>query len=300
MAGADRIVLEARAKLNLGLEVIAERPDGFHEIRSLMQTIGLCDRLEMRRSRDGGIGMRTTRSDLPTDRRNLIMRAAHLLRDRTGCRTGVEIVLWKGIPIGGGLGGGSSDAAATLVGLNRLWGLRLSRRDLIVLAGEIGSDVAFFIRGGTQLARGRGEKLTPLPPLPSLPVAVIDPSLFISTASIYLSRKLRLTPRGPLTRLHACDLTSRSGAISCIAKLRNDLEPVVIQRERKVARILRDLRTLGSEVARVTGSGSCIFVLAKDQRKLNRLLEDAPVHQWRVYLTRFSGKGLVSVVPRGA
>ncbi len=287
----DRIVLDARAKVNLGLEVVRKRDDGYHEIRTLLQTIGLSDRIAIRRTRGEGVRLRCPGSGLPTGDENLVVRAARLLRERSGCRHGAEIVLHKRIPIGGGLGGGSSDAAATLVGLNRLWGLRMTRRDLVAFASEIGSDVPFFIRGGTQLAEGRGEILHPLPPLPRLPVAVIDPTLFLSTASIYQSGNIRLTPDGPLSRLMHCDLTSRSRALTCIARLHNDLEPAVERRAPRVARILRDIRALGSEVARVTGSGSCVFVLADDKRKLGRLLEDAPVRDCRVVTTHFERRG---------
>jgi 4-diphosphocytidyl-2-C-methyl-D-erythritol kinase len=315
-----KIVLDARAKLNLGLEIVRKRPDGYHEIRSLMQTIELSDRLVLRpgsnglvrlriddRRETGGRGRpprrgteRGATQHLAGGEDNLVVRAARLLQSRTRCRKGARITLIKRIPVGAGLGGGSSDAAAVLRGLNRLWGLRLPQTELIRLAADLGSDVPFFIRGGLQLARGRGEKLTPLPPLPRFRVAVIDPSLFVSTASIYKSPKLRLTPIGPLTRLHACDLTSRFEVLSCIAHLHNGLEPAVQHRAPRVARILRDCRALGSEVVRVTGSGSCVFVLAGDPKALDRLQGEASVRGCRVHMTRFVGRGSVSVVPRGA
>lgn len=296
----DRIVLDARAKLNLGLEVVRKRADGYHEIRTLMQTIDLNDRITIRSIAGKGIRFRCLGADLPTDDRNLVVRAARLLGQETGCDRGAEITLRKRIPVGAGLGGGSSDAAATLAGLNRVWRLRLSPSDLVRIAGNLGSDTPFFIRGGTQLASGRGEILTPIRALPPIPVAVIDPTLYMSTASVYGSRNIRLTPHGPLSRLTSCDLTSRSRALSCITELHNDLERVVERRAGKVARLLRDLRACGSEVARITGSGSCIFVLAGSERELDRLLAEVATRDCRVYRTRFVRRGWFSGVPRGA
>ncbi|MDM7915083.1 MAG: hypothetical protein QUU85_07425 [Candidatus Eisenbacteria bacterium] len=204
------------------------------------------------------------------------------------------------IPIGAGLGGGSSDAAAALAGLSRVWGLRLPLRRLEELAAEVGSDVPFFLRGGTQLVRGRGERLRPLPSALALPVLIAYPSLFISTASIYSSGNFALTAERPLPRLRTCDLTTLSGAYRCLRGLRNDLEPVVTARHGRVARLLAELRAFHPAVVRVTGSGSSVFVMDEDERLLSRILREASVGDCRVYATRFARRGLVSVVPRPA
>jgi 4-diphosphocytidyl-2-C-methyl-D-erythritol kinase len=150
----------APAKINLVLEVLGQRDDGYHEIRSLVQTIDLCDVLAFELS--GGISLKCTEPALKTAD-NLMVRAADLLREATGSNKGATIRLEKHIPWGAGLGGGSSDAAATLLALNQLWGLKLADGDLIELAARLGSDVPFFIRGGAALIEGRGEEVKPLP-----------------------------------------------------------------------------------------------------------------------------------------
>jgi 4-diphosphocytidyl-2-C-methyl-D-erythritol kinase len=302
MGGAEKrgpLCLDARAKVNLGLEVLRRRSDGYHEIRTLLQTIRLADRLEFR-GRPRGLSLRCLGSDLPTDERNLALRAAVLLRERTGTRQGAGIVLRKRIPVGAGLGGGSTDAAATLVGLNRLWGLRLTLRDLETLGAELGSDVPFFVRGGTQLARGRGELLTPVPPPPRQPIIVVFPNVFLSTSSVYTDPTIRLTPVGPLARLHHCDLATRSLFMSCVARLRNDLEGVVMRRSPEAQRILADLRGYPGVIARVTGTGSAIFALAERTPHLRRALQGVASRSCQVFWTTFAQRGWVAVVPRGA
>jgi 4-diphosphocytidyl-2-C-methyl-D-erythritol kinase len=303
MGGADRgrpLRIDARAKVNLGLEVLRKRTDGYHEIRTLVQTIRLSDRLELRPGPRDTLDLRCPGSDLPADERNLVLRAAQLLRERTGSRAGCRIILHKRIPVGAGLGGGSSDAAATLGGLNRVWGLRLRPAELEVLGAELGSDVPFFVRGGTQLARGRGEVLTRIAPPPRLPVMVVFPNVFVSTSSVYSDPTIRLTPIGPLARLPDCDLATRSGFMSCVARLRNDLEGVVVRRSPEVEQILAGLRSQPGVIARVTGSGSAIFALAERTSHLRRALQGVAGRPCQVFWTTFAQRGWVAVVPRGA
>lgn len=293
-----RVVLAARAKINLGLEILGKRPNGYHEIRTLMQSIGLADQLEIMPRAAGRLRLECPDSDLPEDEQNLVFRAAVLLRELAGVRGGARLVLRKRIPVGSGLGGGSSDAAATLVGLNRVWGVRLPHRELVRIGARLGSDVPFFIRGGTQLAEGRGERLTRLPSLPRLPVVVVFPNLFVSTASIYGDRKIPLTVPGSLPRLHPCDLTTRSSTVSYVSGLRNDLEPVVAGRYEKVADLLAGFRGMGLEVARVSGSGSSLFLLCEDKEILRRALGMAVRSDCQVFRTWFVSKGWHSVGSR--
>lgn len=299
MAPTTMIRIEARAKINLGLEVRGARPDGYHEIRSLMQSIRLADLIEIA-TEPHRLSLRCPGSHLPVDEGNLVMRAARLLRERCGERRGARLVLYKRIPLAAGLGGGSSDAAATLVGLNRLWGLGMTPGDLESLGAEIGSDVPFCIRGGTQLAQGRGERLTRLPSLPRLSVGIIFPALAIPTASVYGDRRLALTPRGPLSRLPYCDMTTRSGVVDCITLLRNDLERIVVMQHPRVGRIMQEIGALAPVVVRVSGSGSSLFVLGEERSTLRRLLGGEPVRDCRVFLTRFAGRGWISIDPRTA
>lgn len=303
MGGVERgslLLLEARAKVNLGLEVLAKRADGYHEIRTLLQTIRLADRLELQARPRGALSLRCPGSDLPTDERNLALRAAVLLKDRTGCRGGARIVLRKRIPVGAGLGGGSSDAAATLAGLNRLWGLGLRPRQLESMGAELGSDVPFFIRGGTQLARGRGDILHRVCAPPRMPMMVVFPNVVLTTSSVYADPRIHLTPRGPLDRLHPCSFATRSRFMSCVARWHNDLEGVVMRRSPEAQRILARLRCYPGVVARVTGSGSGIFALAQRTPDLRRALQGVADPTSQVFWTTFAQRGWVAVVPRGA
>lgn len=183
-AGLDIL---APAKINLTLEVLAERPDGFHEIRSVVQAMGLCDRLRFR----PGPGTQLTCDNRDWDSRlSLVPRAISLIRGATGRSQGAAIDIRKRIPLLAGLGGDSSDAAATLLGLYRLWGLGLAPRELARLASQLGSDVPFFLHGGTALLEGRGEIVTPLPPLPRVWVVLLVPPvprLPGKTARLYAS-----------------------------------------------------------------------------------------------------------------
>ncbi|MGH7345206.1 MAG: 4-(cytidine 5'-diphospho)-2-C-methyl-D-erythritol kinase [Candidatus Rokuibacteriota bacterium] len=155
-----RLALSAAAKVNLALEVLGRRDDGYHEIATVMQTVDLSDRLVLEEA--DVLELRTTASDVPTDGTNLALKAASTLRDMAGVSRGVRITLDKRIPVAAGLGGGSTDAAAVLVGLNRLWGLRWPTARLAEAAVQLGMDVPFFLRGGVALGTGRGEQLEPL------------------------------------------------------------------------------------------------------------------------------------------
>ncbi|MHC4593294.1 MAG: 4-(cytidine 5'-diphospho)-2-C-methyl-D-erythritol kinase, partial [Planctomycetota bacterium] len=155
--------VRAPSKINLYLEVLGQRPDGFHEIRTVMQAVSLCDELSFSARSDGQVVLSCSSPDLPLDDRNLIVRAARLLKGRYGTERGASVELHKRIPVGGGLGGGSADCAVTLLALNRLWGLGAPLDELAETATELGSDVPFFLWGGTALCEGRGERVSPLP-----------------------------------------------------------------------------------------------------------------------------------------
>lgn len=176
--------LNAYAKVNLTLDVVGERPDGYHDIETVMHTVELHDSITLREA-GAGIDVVVKDGSVPHDTRNLVMRAAQLLRDTFAVDRGVQIELVKRIPIASGLGGGSSDAAVTLLGLAQMWKLRLDGRDTRALATRLGSDVPFFLEGGAAVARGRGEKLTLLPPLPTTWLVLARPTAEVSTAWAY-------------------------------------------------------------------------------------------------------------------
>ena len=265
--GLGRVVVLAPAKVNLGLEVLRKRPDGYHEIVSVLQALRLTDTVTLTLTSGPGIDLRVrpVGLDLGPPERNLAVRAAELVPPLRGQPPGVAITVVKRIPVGAGMGGGSADAAAVLLGLGllRRGGMRVER--LEELGASLGSDVPFFFRGGTQMAMGRGERLCPAPPWPGRHVVVAHPNCPLSTASIYGRRKLGLTDEGPLSKIRSRGFP-RDFWTCDLHLLRNDLESAVVEAEPSVATILGEFRKLGAEFVRVTGSGSAVFGIAPDVR----------------------------------
>ncbi len=254
------IRIRAPAKINLGLEVRERRRDGYHQLRTIYQAISLYDRLRLRR-RPRGIVVRCRR--LPRcGRDNLAWRAAALFVERTGAPGGLEIDLEKAIPVGGGLGGGSSDAAAVLLGAGRLFDIRVPLDELHRWAATLGSDVPFFLRAGAASGSGRGEEISPLP-LFRRPVAVLifDPGFAISTAEIYRTfRPHRLTTKeDKFTMLLS---RWRSGTAAGLGRtLFNDLEETVFHRYPQLAEVKECFLRQGARGAQLSGTGACLFGL---------------------------------------
>lgn len=181
----DRIQLKALAKINLGLDVLRRREDGYHEVKMIMQTIGLHDDLEIRRTKTPGIQVKTNLYYLPTNENNLVYKAAKLLMDEFDIQDGVSIQLKKRIPVAAGMAGGSSDGAAVLWGINQMYGLGLSRQDLMDRGVKLGADVPYCIQRGTALAEGIGEKLSVLPSMPKCTILIAKPGISVSTKFVY-------------------------------------------------------------------------------------------------------------------
>ncbi|MDI6800132.1 MAG: 4-(cytidine 5'-diphospho)-2-C-methyl-D-erythritol kinase [Actinomycetota bacterium] len=251
--------MRAYAKINLYLDVLRRRQDGYHDIRSIMQSISLCDELTFQEAE--GIDITTSLgSDIPKDD-NLIFKAAKLLIEESGVKSGAKIDVKKRIPLFAGLGGGSSDAAATLHGLNELFGLGLSLGDLAEIAARVGSDVPFMLMGGIALVEGRGEMVTPLSIEPKLNLVVIKPDLNLSTAKIYASLKNGACSLAP--PVDVMILSLQINDIDAIAaSLINVLEGPAISANPLLARIKAEAVSLGAKGALMTGSGSAIFALA--------------------------------------
>jgi 4-diphosphocytidyl-2-C-methyl-D-erythritol kinase len=251
------------AKINLMLRVGALGPDGRHDVRTLLQTISLTDTLTAA-AREGPFKLSGRAPGVPADRTNLVWRAAEDLwrhAGRTGDPRGVHIRLQKAIPAAAGLGGGSADAAAALVALNVLWGLRLRRRDLRGLAAGLGADVPFFLLGGTAIGLGRGDEIYPVDDVARFGVVVIKPSFGVSTAEAYgwldADRAAGLADAAPAATL---DAGWDSGPVS----LANDLEPPVSRRHPEVAEMVAACRREGALAAGMTGSGSAVFGLFRE------------------------------------
>ena len=266
----------APAKLNLHLEVLGLRPDGFHELAMVMQTIELADTLRLSNSADGRISLSCDRPELPTDGSNLIIRAAELLKARSGfSELGARISLAKRIPIGAGLAGGSSDGAAALLGLNALWGLGVSSAELQSMAAELGSDMPFCLAGGTQLCFGRGERLEPVTVAAAPAVLLIKhPGASVSTPRAYgRCRELRgasyLSSEDAFEQRRAA---LRSGPLLAALRgdgplpaIRNDLQAVVEPEVASVAAGLALLRkAAGALAVAMSGSGPSLFALFPD------------------------------------
>lgn len=235
----------APAKLNLFLHVTGRRPDGYHELQTVFQLLDYCDEITVEPRADGRILRPHGAAGVPAES-DLVVRAARRLQAAAGCRLGAELRVHKRIPLGGGLGGGSSDAATTLVALNRLWGLDWADERLAALGLELGADVPVFVYGRTAWAEGVGEKLTPLA-VPPAWYLVVCPPCTVSTAQVFSDPELtRDTPK-----------TTIKGFVS--AGGRNDCEPVVRRLYPEVGAALDWLASRAGGGARLTGTGACVF-----------------------------------------
>jgi 4-diphosphocytidyl-2-C-methyl-D-erythritol kinase len=263
--------VESFAKINLGLEVIRKRPDGYHEIRTLLQSIGLSDTLEFTLLPGGGIQLTGSDPSISWAEDNLIHRAAALLlRSLTSGNEGVAIRVIKNIPAGKGLGGGSSNAAMTLWALDKLWGLGLPRRELMSLGAELGSDVPYFLEGGLCLGTGRGEEVHPQPDLVPSHVLLLLPRLAVSTARIYGHHRIALTSDGKGSKIRR--FLESPGLLG----LENDLEETIFRFYPLIQELKRRLHDQGPELTLVSGSGSAVFGLFSDAgaaRRAQRALE---------------------------
>jgi len=253
------LTVQAYAKINLTLEVVRRLPSGYHELRTVFQQIALCDDLVLEDSNK--IGLTCNDTSLAIGSGNLAWRAAALIVSRCCPQRAVHIHLHKRIPIGGGLGGGSADAAAVLVGLNRLWNLGLTRQELMALGAELGMDVPFCILGGTALGTGRGEDLTPLPPLPPLALVLAHPGTSVSTAQAYAGLRPHHMGNGEATAAMVSAI-SRGDMRAVAAGLYNVFEQSLMSHLPAIGRIKSLMLEGGAWNAALTGSGACVFALA--------------------------------------
>ena len=254
-------VLNAPGKINLYLEITGDRPDGFHSVVMVLQSVALSDRVALKLRRDG-IRLSCSHPQVPEDSTNLAYKAAELLKQRCNRKGGVEIAIEKHIPVGAGMAGGSTDAAAGLVGLNQLWDLGLEESELQELAAELGSDVPFCVHGGTMLAIGRGEKLSPLPDLHPVAVVLGKPrDLSVATAWAYQNYRERPNrQRGPISPLLSAIAHQNLREIG--QNLYNDLESVVLPMHPQVDGLVTAIcQTEGTLGGMMSGSGPTVFGL---------------------------------------
>ena len=266
------------AKVNLHLEVLGRRPDGYHEVRTLLQSIDLCDHLAAECAPDGVIELRLSPPGrVPEDDGNLVVRAARELW-AYGPKRGARITLTKRIPVAAGLGGGSADAAGALVLLDRLWELSLPPADLFRCAAALGSDVPFFLRGGLAVGVGRGDEVYPLPDLPPLGVLVAVPDLEIETSQVYgrLSAELTWARQEANVYAFAAGLEVRPRWEA----MRNDLQAIVVEGWPVVAEVLADLAATGPLRAAVSGSGAAVYAVYGDRRSAEAAAEAVGKKWW--------------------
>lgn len=265
-----KIFEKAPAKINLSLDVLHKRSDGYHEVEMVMTMVDLADRIEMQELSRDTIIISSQAGYIPLDEKNLAFQAARLIKDRYDVKQGVYIHLDKQIPVAAGLAGGSSDAAATLRGLNRLWDLNIPMEELQVLGAELGSDVPFCVTGGTAVARGRGEKLEPIVSPPQCWVVLAKPPINVSTSEIYgklNAREIKYHPstEGVLNAIREKRFDQLCGSLG------NVLEEVTLDLYPEVRHLKECMQRLGADGVLMSGSGPTVFGLVSKEAKVPRI-----------------------------
>jgi 4-diphosphocytidyl-2-C-methyl-D-erythritol kinase len=261
--------LRALAKINLGLDVIRKREDGYHEVRMIMQTIQMYDVLDIQKTEKKGISLSVNLPYIPTDERNLVYKAAKMLMDEFHIQEGVAIRLDKFIPVSAGMAGGSSDAAATFVGVNRLFNLGLNERELMERAVKVGADVPYCIMRGTALSEGIGEKLTRIPPMPKCYILIGKPGVNVSTKLAYENLDLGEISSHPDIDGMVEDIR-RGDLYSMTTKMANVFEPGIIGRYPVIREIKELMEENGALKALMSGSGPTVFGVFDDAEKMER------------------------------
>lgn len=260
--------VKAFAKINLLLNVLFKREDGYHELQSIMQSISLYDLLTFS-SHKSEIKIQCTDPEIAVDQRNTVYQAAALLKDRFSIKNGVNVHIKKDIPWGAGLAGGSADAAATLLALNKLWDLKLIEEELIGLGAQIGSDVPFCLKGGTVLVEGRGERIRQLSSLTKLKILLIIPDINVSTAWVY-----KQIPGEYKKAAQNMSFFNEISFFQDADKLKNDLEQFTIKKYPQIKLIIEELKSFGAAVSLMSGSGAAVFGVFKDEKSLENAFNE--------------------------
>jgi 4-diphosphocytidyl-2-C-methyl-D-erythritol kinase len=284
----NSITVKAYAKINLGLDVLRRREDGYHEVRMIMQSLDLHDTITIRRTASEGIAVRTNLSFLPNDRGNLVYKAAALFLDAVSARDGLDITLKKRIPVAAGLAGGSSDAAATLKALNGLYRTGLSLEALMKLGVKIGADVPYCILLGTALSEGIGEILTPLPPVPDCFILLVKPDISVSTKYVY--ENLRLSDQVTHPDIPAMRDALEEGDLKALTRnMDNILQTVTIRDYPIITEIKEKMSGLNAMAALMSGSGPTVFGIYEDETAAGKAYDyfiRHPAYGKQVFLTK--------------
>ena len=281
------IRLPSFAKINLSLRVLGKRPDGYHEISTTLQTISLRDDLLFARNVSGEISLSCDDPEIPLGAENLVIRAALSLKDRYSPDGGVDVRLHKRIPTKAGLGGGSSNAAVTLLALNKVWQINASAVDLAAIASDLGADVPFFLHGGSAQGTGTGTTLTLLPDVEAIHLIVLHPCASVSTAEAYKAlNSPALTSNNPIPILAG---SSHKGRFSesnprSLREVENDFEHVIFDMEPEIKRAKSALITAGAQSALLAGSGSSVFGIFVNREKQEQAINELQLEPgWRIF-----------------
>ena len=283
-----KLLVKAPAKINLSLDVLHKRSDGYHEVEMIMTTIDLADRIELTLLNEDKINIVTHNRFVPDDQRNLAFQAAKLLKERFAIKKGVTIAIEKNIPVAAGLAGGSSDAAATLRGLNKLWNLGLSLDQLAELGAEIGSDVSFCVYGGTALAKGRGELITEIPAPPTCWVILAKPFIGVSTAEVYRRLDLKNVNHPNIGKMIEA-LQTKDYEKVC-GQVGNVLEEVTLNLYPEVAQIKEQMKRFGADAVLMSGSGPTVFGLVQHDSRMHRIYNGLRGFCDQVFAVRMLGE----------
>lgn len=282
------LYVKAPAKINLTLDVLYKRPDHYHEVEMIMTTVDLADRIGLESRADGQIKIVSTDNFVPDDQRNFAYQAAELLKNTYGIKEGVTISIEKQIPIAAGLAGGSSDAAATLRGLNELWDLNLTLDELAEHGTKIGSDVSFCVYGGTALATGRGEKIKELSPPPTCWVVLAKPKIGVSTADVYGGLNIEGLQH-PNTKEMIKAIETEDYELMCNS-LGNVLETVTFKLHPEVITIKEQMQRFGADAVLMSGSGPTVFGLVENEARVSRIYNGLRGFCEEVYVVRMLGE----------
>ncbi len=285
------LVIKAPAKINLSLDVINRRPDGYHDVKMVMQTISLHDRLILDTIDDPAIIITCNCRWVPTDATNVAYKAAALFRDEFNIKAGVKINIDKRIPVAAGLAGGSTDAAAVLKGMRTIFCPGIPDSELMSIGKRVGADVPYCIKGGTMLATGIGEILMPLPALPPVYVVLVKPRVGVSTAWVYKNLKLDSLTEHPDTTL-IIEAIENKNISALAANMKNVLETVTIQKHSVIKKIKDTLIRLGAVGSMMSGSGPTVFGIFTEHSVAEQAYSAVKESRWECYMTETVGEEL--------
>jgi 4-diphosphocytidyl-2-C-methyl-D-erythritol kinase len=296
-----KLILPSFAKINWTLEILGKRPDGYHELRTLLQTVSVADELSFE-LKEQGIEIICDHPDVPCDETNLVHRAARLLGEFAGIQKGVRVTIQKRIPTAAGLGGGSSNAAVTLMALQKLWGVKLPPRELFEMGAKLGADVPFFFLGGTALGVGRGDEVYPVADIKAEYLLLVNAGILVPTREVYANLPPRLTNPGAVTKMPTSFETVYASSTTPDEQIRlqNDLEIPVLARHPLLGELKEQLKRAGANGVLMSGSGSTIFAIFDSEAACANAQRELSQNGWWCAPARTLGRDEYQAVYRQA